>query len=149
MKEENTNQIVKNIFTDYLVKNKHRKTPERYAILDKIYTLDGHFDAEQLFGFMQDEYRVSLATVYNTLELLHDVGLVIKHQFDNQSAKYEKALGASVHHHLVCNECGKVKEFTDKKIRQSIQSKDFATFQPTHYTLYVYGFCNKCRSKNK
>lgn len=148
MKEENTAQIVKNIFTDYLIKNQHRKTPERYAILEKIYSLEGHFDAEQLFEHMQHEYRVSLATVYNTLELLYDVGLVIKHQFDNQSAKYEKALGASVHHHLVCNHCGKVKEFTDKKIRQSIQNKQFSTFQATHYTLYVYGICGKCKSKD-
>lgn len=147
MKEENNTQIVKNIFTDYLVKNKHRKTPERFAILEKIYALEGHFDAEELFDNMQEEYRVSLATVYNTLELLCDVGLVIKHQFDNQSAKFEKALGSSVHHHLVCSECGKVKEFTDKKIRTAIQAKEFATFMPTHYSLYIYGYCGKCKQK--
>ena len=55
----------------------------------KIYTFDKHFDAETLYNSMIDEYRVSLATVYNTLDLLLEAGLLIKHQFDGQPAEYE------------------------------------------------------------
>lgn len=145
MKEENVPAI--NIFKDYLAKHKHRKTPERFAILEKIYAFEGHFDAETLFESMQNEYRVSLATVYNTLDLLLESGLVIKHQFDGLSAQYEKALGSNIHNHSVCIVCGKVKEFTDKKIRKAIQSKEFANFQSTHYSLYIYGVCKKCSKK--
>jgi Fur family ferric uptake transcriptional regulator len=147
MKEESIQPSARSIFTEYLINHKHRKTPERYAILDKIYSLETHFDAETLYGMMQKEYRVSLATVYNTLELLLDAGLIVKHQFDGLSAEYEKALGGSIHHHLVCTMCGHVKEFTDKKIRKSVQSREFASFKSSHYTLYVYGICKKCNKK--
>jgi Fur family ferric uptake transcriptional regulator len=145
MKEENASVI--NIFKEFLVKHKHRKTPERFAILEKIYAFEGHFDAETLYESMQNEYRVSLATVYNTLELLLEAGLVIKHQFDALSAQYEKAIGSNIHNHSVCIVCGKVKEFTDKKIKKAIQSKEFANFQSTHYSLYIYGVCKKCSKK--
>ena len=145
MKEENAS--AHSIFKEFLATHQHRKTPERFAILEKIYTLEGHFDAETLYESMQQEYRVSLATVYNTLDLLLEAGLVIKHQFDGLSAQYEKSLGANIHNHAVCTVCGKVKEFTDKKMRKAIQSKEFANFKSTHYSLYVYGVCKKCSKK--
>jgi Fur family transcriptional regulator, ferric uptake regulator len=145
MKEENPLPAAIGIFTEYLIKNKHRKTPERYAILEKVYGTEGHFNAETLFESMKDNYRVSLATVYNTLDLFLEIGLIVKHQFDGQPAQYEKALGLNMHHHSVCTVCGKIKEFTDKKIRKAIQSKVFTNFQSTHYSLYVYGVCKKCR----
>lgn len=145
MKDDSLYDGIKEILDNYLVEKKHRKTPERYAILKEIYEHDGHFHAEMLFNRMQNKYRVSLATIYNTLELLLDCNLIIKHQFGEQVAQYEKTFGAGIHHHLVCTNCGKVKEFSDKNIRTAIQSKKFANFEPTHYSLYIYGICKKCR----
>src|ERR1035437_4550917 len=133
------------MFTEYLKKHKHRKTPERYAILERIYLYEGHFNAEVLYNLMEAEYRVSLATVYNTLELLLDCKLIIKHQLGGQFAQYEKAFGNNTHHHLICTHCGKVKEFTDKQLRIAIQNRKFAHFQTSHYSLYLYGLCRKCK----
>lgn len=145
MKDVSSYESVTEAFTEYLKKHKHRKTPERFAILEHIYSFDGHLNADTLYSRMQDEYRVSLATIYNTLELLLDAKLIIKHQLGGQFAQYEKALASNTHHHLVCSNCGKIKEFSDKQIRTSIQLKKFAHFQMTHYSLYLYGLCNKCK----
>lgn len=135
------------MFTEYLVRNKHRKTPERYAILERIYSYTDHFDAELLYNDMKDEFRVSLATVYNTLEILLKSKLIIKHQFGNQTSQYEKAYNNTIHHHLICTNCGKITEFTDKRIKDAILAKRFANFQVSQYSLYIYGKCKKCRKK--
>ena len=143
--EEESYETIKEVFTQYLKEHKHRKTPERYAILEHIFSYDGHFNADILFNMMQNDYRVSLATVYNTLDLLLEAKLIIKHQLGGQFAQYEKTFGNNTHHHLVCTNCGKVKEFSDKQLRISIQSRKFVHFYSTHYTLYLYGLCHKCK----
>jgi len=149
MKEEESYEEIKEIFTQYLQKHQQRKTPERYAILERIYSYVGHFNADILYNIMQENYRVSLATIYNTLELLLDSKLIIKHQLSGQFAQYEKAFGSNTHHHLVCTNCGKVKEFSDKKIREAIQTKNFAHFEMSHYSLYLFGLCKKCKEEQK
>ena len=147
VKEVHSYEKIRGVFTQYLIDHKHRKTPERYAILERINGYVGHFNADILYNSMKVDYRVSLATVYNTLELLLDAKLIIKHQLGGQHTQYEKNFGSNTHNHLVCTNCGKVKEFSDKQIRISIQSKTFSLFEMSHYSLYLFGLCSKCKER--
>lgn len=138
------------MLSQYLAQHKMRRTPERFAILDKVFDIQGHFSIEMLLSHLDNEgYHVSRATLYNTIQLLMKCGLVRRNQFNAGSPRYERVVNPARHYHLICSGCGKVREIKDSVIDRMITTLRFGTFHPTQIDLNIYGLCGSCNKKSK
>lgn len=145
---ENIKVTVKNLLTAYLELNKHRKTPERFTILDAVYSMGGHFSLEELGEKLVSDYNfpVSRATLYNTLRLLIEMRLVVRHRFQS-TTKYEACYDNNSHCHQICTVCGKVTEVKSHQVSEAINSMPTRRFHKDGFTLYVYGICSSCQTR--
>lgn len=138
-------------FRTFLKTGGQRQTPERFAVLDAIYATGDHIDADELFfRLKQNGVRVSRATVYNTLDLLLECDLVVRHQFGTTQAKYERAFSYWQHDHLICQDCGEVFEFCDPRL-QAVRDlvADIFQFEVKQHALHLYGACRREACPNK
>lgn len=136
---------VRDRFLAYLKERGLRQTSERVAIFDEVYDIDAHFDAEELLARLKDRaVAVSRATVYNTLELLVDCNLVVRHQFGNKQSTFERSFSYWQHDHLICLDCDHLYEFCDPRI-QSVREMvaEIFEFEISHHSLHMYGHCKK------
>lgn len=148
-KEKNI-ALIKDVLKQYLQEKGFRNTPERYTILEEIYNLDLHFNVDDLYLLMlQKKYHVSKATIYNTIEIFLDAGLIRKHQFGEKtlsSSSYEKSYFDKQHDHLVIykddsdREIEQIIEFCDPRI-QTIKDSIEEAFgvKIDSHSLYFYG----------
>tara|TARA_B100000579_G_scaffold96540_1_gene76480 strand:- start:1206 stop:1643 length:438 start_codon:yes stop_codon:yes gene_type:complete len=144
MEKKTILEEVKNILDKHLELKGLRKTPERYAIINEVYSFDHHFDADELYSQMiKKKYRVSRATIYNTLELLVSLELVTRHVFKDNLAKYEKSFGFMQHDHIILDN-DEIIEFCDPRI-QSIKNtvEEMFDIKIKNHSLYFFGEKNK------
>lgn len=148
MVKEKKNEFGRRVLTNYLESNNHRKTPERYCILDAVYSFDGHFSLDELSSRVCNDFNfpVSRATLYNTIRLFIEIGLVFRHNLRG-STMYEAWCEKSNHCHQVCNVCGKVSEIKSAEIVSAIDNMHLPRFKKEGFALYIYGVCQKCKTK--
>ncbi len=144
---ESVKERVKEILTHYLEQNNYRKTPERYTILDAVYSTTDHFTLEELGDKLVSEYNflVSRATLYNTLKLFMELRLVIRHRVQS-TTRYEACYDNSGHCHQVCTMCGRVTEIQSQPVADAIKSLRTKRFHKDGFTLYIYGICSSCQA---
>jgi len=146
--KDSVKTAVERILDSYLEMNNHRKTPERYAILHAVYSINGHFTLDELGEKLEREYRfpVSRATLYNTLNLFMELRLVIRHRFQG-TTKYEACYDNNSHCHQMCTVCGKVTEVRSPEIVEAINALRLKRFRKDGFTLYIYGICSTCQAR--
>ena len=142
--------VIKEVLRQYLQDKKFRNTPERYTILEEIYNMDHHFNVDDLYLLMmKKKYHLSKATIYNTIEIFLDAGLIRKHQFGEKtltSSSYEKSYFDKQHDHLVIykkdsdKEIEEIIEFCDPRIQGIKEAiEDAFGVQIDSHSLYFYG----------
>lgn len=145
--DENVLERVRTTLTNYLEENNCRKTPERYAILEAIYKMNGHFTLEELGEKLEQEnFRVSRATLYNAIHLFMKLRLVARHNFQ-QETRYEASFHNDNHCHQICTICGKVKEVNSVTLNETVKTIKLKRFHQMGYSLYIYGICSTCQAK--
>jgi Fur family ferric uptake transcriptional regulator len=136
-------------FEAYLRSKKLKLTGERMEILASIFQKNSHFDAEELHAELKQQGRdISRATVYRTLDLLVQCGLVRKSSLGSSHANYEAAHEDEHHDHLICLNCNKVMEFYRPDLEQL--QDDICRerqFKPLHHSLQIFGLCSSCVGK--
>jgi Fur family transcriptional regulator, ferric uptake regulator len=137
------------ILFEYLKQNDLKNTPERMIILQEVMKLDKHFEAENLFEHIKTmNIKVSRASIYRTLDLLVQCGLVNKINFDNSCFYYETTINKSSHDHFICNECGKIIEFYYPELedihKNLIEKFDLSI---SEYSHQIYGICKDCKQQ--
>ena len=150
MKEESKKEVqakVRETLDHFLEAKSHRKTPERYAILDAIYEMEGHFTIDELSEVLRRKnFQVSRATLYNALRLFLSLRLVVRHCFSD-GLSYEASYDRENHCHQICTICGKVTEIAAPLVTDAIEGTHTRRFRKEVFTLYIYGVCSSCLAR--
>lgn len=138
-----------NILRQYIQKHKMRYTPEREAIVNEIFSRHDHFSAEELFQRLQQHnLPISRASVYRTIPMLMDAGLISRVFTKNGQAFYEHIYGHEPHFHLRCTKCGYIEEFVEPLLEDLPQRLSKSTRFVVHrYRLEALGSCPKCQQE--
>jgi len=136
--------------TRYMEEKGMRKTPERYEILRVAGLANGIFNIDGLMQLMQEygEFQVSRATLFNTMELLCEAGLVIRHSLAT-AAHYELRTDSNPKAYVICRQCNTINRVSTSTAKLALQSLHVRYFSIEDKLLYMHGVCRKCQAKNR
>lgn len=137
------------VFANYLADQNLKMTPQRRLILDTFIKHDDHLSSEDLYAKVKRRDKsIGQATVYRTLKLLNEAGIIEPLDFADGVTRYEMSYGTSHHDHLICERCGENIEIFDETIedRQDELAKEHG-FTLLRHKMYLYGICSNCRKK--
>ena len=149
MEKRTTADETEKFFTDFLSTKKLRLTSQRRIIFNEFMTRSSHIDIDELFLKMKAiDKNIGLATIYRTLKLLIEAGIVREVKFGGEKTVYEAVIGRKHHDHLICSECGKNIEFHAPELeamQEAIAQK--YGYELTGHSMYLTGICSECQSK--
>ncbi len=137
------------VFREFLIHKGMRSTPEREEILAEVFAHHDHFDVEELIMRLRRRgLRISRASVYRTLALLVESGMVGEVYIEDGHMHYEHIYGHEHHCHLRCLGCRKLIEFRNgslKEMEKRIGQEN--DFEIIGHKLEIYGYCAACRGE--
>jgi len=120
-------------------------TQQRLAVYEQIAGRRDHPSAEALFETLRRDYpSLSLATVYKTLQTLHDLGLVSRVDSPNAQARYDAL--TETHHHAVCTACGSIEDVFDRSLDR-LPAPKLKGFAAAGHSVHFHGLCAPCARK--
>lgn len=145
--DHNAKEKLRDIFTEYLIDNHLHKTPERYHILDAVFSLKGLVSLDDIRTCLEEQnFHVSRATLYNTMNLLLRMKLVEKHYLQS-GVKYAVCYNLNGRCLQICTVCGKETEPHLKSVVNAINEAKLKRFRREGFSLYIYGVCSSCLAK--
>lgn len=136
--------------TRFMEEKAMRKTPERYEILRVAGLAGGIFTIDDLMHLMNEhaQFQVSRATLFNTMELFCEAGLVIKHSLAT-AAHYEMRTDSSPKAYVICRQCNTITKVSTSTARLALQNLHVRYFNIEDKLVYMHGLCRKCQAKNR
>ena len=136
--------------TQYVKERDLRKTPERYEILRIAQLADTIFNIEDLMQLMEKHgaFQVSRGTMFNTMELFYDAGLIIKHSLA-KAAHYELRTDRNPKAYTICHQCNSITKVSTSTARLALQNLKVRYFNTEDKLLYIHGICRNCQAKNR
>lgn len=141
-------ELAKGMLDEYLRQHQRKKTPERDAILQAACAINGFFTLQQLREQMEATcpFAVSRATIYNTIRLLTELGLLACHKLHG-TANYVVVVGGEGKCYQLCTLCGSVREFSSPPVVNAVMQSKIKRFRQEGFSLYVYGLCSSCQAR--
>ncbi len=138
-------------FEDFLRSRGLRLTSQRLAVFEEVFRYHGHLDADEIAERVRGQAKgASRATVYRTLDLLVEAGLVKSIRLGSSQHFYEHVHKEEHHDHLVCLKCGGIFEFYSPELEET-QDRICReiNFTPQRHNMVIFGICEKCKKKGK